>query len=213
MIRHVLLALCLLGAASAEAQDAGVEAYRHAQQAGSVGVVAGRVFSEPTTPTGKPTPITGVTVTLLPRSADLLAKLERLKQRARESSTSFAAAGPGIFKAREAYEHQLVTAGAPDLASMMLATAEGTFRFEEVPAGAWMVLAWQATPVDLSTQKLKSKERNLYLPQTRLQGFHSITIWLRELNVAGGATVTEEFTDRNSWFRGVVEDRVLDASR
>jgi hypothetical protein len=212
-MRRVLLALCLLGAASAEAQDAGVDTYQQARRAGSVGVVAGSLYSESTTPTGKPRPIIGVTVTLLPRSADLLAKLERFKQRARESSTSFVAAAPGMFKAREDYEHQLLTAGAPDLASMMLVTAEGTFRFEEVPAGAWVVLAWQTTPVDLSTQKMKSKERNLYLPQPRLQGFRSVTIWLRELNVSGGATVTEEFTDRNSWFRGVVEDRELDTSR
>jgi hypothetical protein len=212
-MRRVLLALCLLGAASAQAQDAGVDAYWQARKAGSVGIVEGRLFSQPTTPTGKPRPLAGVTVTLLPRAADLLAKLERLKQRARESSSSFAAAAPGMFRAREAYEHQLLTAGAPDLASMVQATPEGTFRFEEVPAGAWVVLAWQATPVDLSSQKMKAKERNLYLPQTRLQGFHSVTIWLRELNVTGGAAVTEEFTDRNSWFRGVVEDRVLDTGR
>ena len=37
-----------------------------------------------------------------------------------------------------------------------------------------------------------------------------MTIWLRELTVAGGATVTVDLTDRNGWFRGVIEERVQD---
>ena len=63
----------------------------------------------------------------------------------------------------------------------------------------------------MSTLKDKSKERSLYQPQPRLHGFQSVTLWLREVSVIGGATATVELTDRNGWFRGVVEE--LDAGR
>jgi hypothetical protein len=34
---------------------------------------------------------------------------------------------------------------------------------------------------------------------------------LRELTVTGGGSETVELADRNVWFTGVVEDRMLDA--
>jgi hypothetical protein len=40
-----------------------------------------------------------------------------------------------------------------------------------------------------------------------------VTVWLQTLTVAGGATATVELTDRNGWFRGVIEERVLDTGR
>jgi hypothetical protein len=211
-MRWVPLAL-LLVTASAQAQDAGVEPYWQARRAGAVGIVAGRVFAEPRTPTASPKAIPGTTVTLLPRSAALLTQLERLKQRARDSSTAFAAAAPAMRKAMEVYERELLQAGAPDLTPLVLVDSEGVFRIEDVPAGSWLLLAWHSTPVDLSTSKTKAKERGLYQPQPRVQGFRSVTVWLRELSVAGGATVTEKLTDRSVWFQGVAEDKVLDTGR
>jgi hypothetical protein len=38
-----------------------------------------------------------------------------------------------------------------------------------------------------------------------------VTVWLREVGVAGGTTVSIELNDRNQWFRGVIEERLLDA--
>jgi hypothetical protein len=211
-MRWVPLAL-LLVTASAQAQDVGVEAYWQARRAGAVGVVAGRVFAESRTPTASPRAIPGTTVTLLPRSAALLTQLERLKQRARESSTAFAAAAPAMRKAMEAYERELLQAGAPDLTPMVLVDSEGAFKIEDVPAGSWLLLAWHSTPVNLSTAKTKAKERGLYQPQARVQGFQSVTVWLREVSMVGGATVTEKLTDRNGWFQGVAEEKLLDTGR
>jgi hypothetical protein len=208
-MRWMPLAL-LLVTASAQAQDVSVEAYWQARRAGALGVVGGRVFAESRTPTASPRPIPGTTVTLLPRSAALLTQLERLKQQARESSTAFAAAAPAMRKAMEVYERDLLRAGAPDLTPMVLVDSEGVFRIEDVPAGSWLLLAWHSTPVDLSTPKTKAKERGLYQPHARLQGFQSVTVWLREVAVVGGATVTEKLTDRSVWFQGVAEERVLD---
>jgi hypothetical protein len=211
-MRAAILALLLL-ASSAEALDVSVEPYRQARETRALGVVTGRVYAEQRTLKVPARPMSGATITLLPRSEALLTRLERLKAQSRESSTAYTAAAPAMRKAKEVYERELLQAGAPDLTPMVLVDREGAFRIDDVPAGAWVLLAWHSTPVDVSTQKDKSKERNLYQPQPVLHGFQSVTVWLREVNVTGGATATVELTDRNGWFRGVVEERVLDAGR
>jgi hypothetical protein len=38
-------------------------------------------------------------------------------------------------------------------------------------------------------------------------------VWLQEVTVAGSATATLDLTDRNGWFNGVIEERVLDVGR
>jgi hypothetical protein len=211
-MRLVALALLLL-AVSAEALDVSVEPYREARRAGALGTVTGRVAAEPRTPRAPPLPFVGTAVTLLPRSEALLGTLERLKEGSRQSSTALTRAAPAMRKAREGYERELLEAGAPDLTPMVQVDPDGRFRFDDVPAGAWMLLAWHNSPVDVSTPKLQPKQRDLYRPQPRLQGFQSATVWLRELSVASGATATVELTDRNAWFRGVIEERVLDVGR
>jgi hypothetical protein len=209
-MRSAVLALLLLGS-SAEALDVSVEPYRQARQTRALGVVAGRVYAEQRTLRVPALPMTGTTVTLLPRSEALLARLERLKAQARESSTAFTAAAPAMRKAKEVYERELLHAGAPDLTPMVLVEPDGGFRIDDVPAGAWVLLAWYSTPVNVSTPKDKIRERNVYQPQPGLRGFQSVTVWLREVSVTGGATATVELTDRNGWFRGVAEERALDA--
>jgi hypothetical protein len=212
-MRPAALLVVVLLAASAEALDVGVEAYREARRAGALGVVAGRVAAEPRTPRAPASPLTGTAVMLLPRSETLLTRLEQLKARSRESSSSFAAAAPAMRKTREAYERALWEAGAPDLTSTVVVDADGGFRIDDVPAGAWLVLAWHSVPVDVSGQRIKPRERDMFRAQPRMQGFQSVTMWLQAITVAGGQIATVELTDRNGWFRGVVEERGPDAGR
>jgi hypothetical protein len=207
---RVVVLLGLLLASRAEALDVDLGPYRDARRAGALGVVAGRVQAESRTPAGPPRPIAGATAVLLPRSSALWGRFERLKEQSRESSTAFAAAAPEMRKAKEAFERELVHAGAPDLALMVVVGPDGSFRFDDVPAGAWILLVWHSTPVDVSTPRTKAKDRGLYQPRSRLQGFQSITVWLRDVTVAGRETATLELTDRTGWFRGVIEERVLD---
>jgi hypothetical protein len=210
---RVVVLLGLLLASRAEALDVDLGPYRDARRAGALGVVAGRVQAESRTPTGPPRPLAGATAVLLPRSSALWGRLEQLKAQSRESSTAFAAAAPEMRKAREAYERDLVQAGAPDLTLMVVVAPDGSFRIDDVPAGAWMLLVWHSTSVDVSTPRTKVKDRSLYQPRTRLQGYQSVTVWLRDVTVAGRETATLELTDRSGWFRGVVEERVQDTGR
>jgi hypothetical protein len=210
-----LLAALLLAASAAEALDVDLEVYRAARRSGALGAVAGGVLAEPRTPRGAAPPLTGTTVALLPRSEAVLLRLEQLKARSRDSSTAFTAAVPGMHTTREMYERALWEAGAPDLTTMVLVDAAGGFRIDEVPAGAWLVIAWHSVAMDVAGEKVKSKsrQRETFRPQPRLRGFQSVTIWLRPVIVTGGTTTSVELTDRNGWFRGVIEERLLDPVR
>ena len=42
-------------------------------------------------------------------------------------------------------------------------------------------------------------------------GYYAVSIWLRELTLSGGGLEAVDLSDRNVWFTGIVEDRVLDA--
>ena len=211
MIGGALLVLLLAG--GSEALDVAVAPYRLAAQSGRVGVVAGRVYAESRKPTGPVQPMTGVTVALVPRSAALLASLERFKEDARASSKAFSAAAPAMRKAHEAYERELVQAGVPDLAPRLAVGADGTFRVADLPAGDWLLLAWRSDPVDVSAAKARGKEQNAFQLPERTTGYQAITIWLREVTVTGGETASLELTDRNEWFRGVIEEKALGAGR
>ena len=215
-MRWLLLALLLALASTVEALDVSVTPYRESRRAGALGIVAGRVAAEPRTAQAAARPCTGTTVMLMPRSEALLARLERIRQGARESAAAFTAAAPAMRKARETYERELWEAGAPDLTPTVTVDADGSFKIEDVPAGAWMLLAWHGTPVNVgspTTSKPKTQKKDLYLPQSRLQGYQEVTVWLREVTVTGGETASLELTDRNGWFRGVAEERMPGAGR
>jgi hypothetical protein len=208
MIGALVALLLVVGAA--EALDVPVESYRTASLTGVVGTVAGRIYEESRTPNGPVQPLGGTTVTLLPRSQALILELERLKEQSRRSSKDFIAAAPAMRKAQEAYERALLQAGAPDLSPRISVDADGAFRLTDVPAGAWLVVAWHSMPVDAATPKRSLRERQLYQLDKRVIGFQSVTVWLREVAVTRGETASLELTDRNEWFRGVIEEKVLD---
>ena len=207
------LLVIVLAAASAEALDIGLEPYRQAARASEVGVVTGRVYEESRKPGGPVKPLTGAAVALLPRSEALLASLQRFKEDARGSSKAFTAAAPAMRRAQETLERELVQAGVPDLAPRAGVGTDGTFRITDVPAGAWLVLVWQSTTQEVSAPKTSGREGNLYQLPGRVTGFQAVTVWLREITVTSGRTVSLELNDRNEWFRGVIEDKRRDTGR
>jgi hypothetical protein len=213
-----LLAGAALGLASvAPAQgvvDAPIERYRDAAALRELGGIQGRAFQERRRPSAPDLPLTGVSVSLLPRSETLLLRLNAIKRGARDSLDTYREAAPAVRRAREAYEKALLEAGAGDLPLGATVDSEGRFTLDGVPAGPWVLLAVRSTYVSKTPEERPIapgtpwRQPALPLPflvPDKLAGYHVVTYWLRELAVAGGAVEPIELTDRNVWFTGVAE--------
>src|SRR2546422_3635135 len=86
-----------------------------------------------------------------------------------------------------------------------------SFTLSDLPAGRWMVWATHSEFLDARSPRYQARDRERYRLPPRLVGYYAERAWLRELDTTPGASTTLELNDRNVWFAGVVEDRVLDA--
>lgn len=204
-------ALVLAGAPLAWGLDTAPEPYREAALAGNVGVVAGRAYEERRRPADAERALVGTVVTLVPRSPKLLEDLDAIRRGARASAGAFRASADALRRAREAYERALLEAGFPDLVVTLAVGPSGEFALEGVPAGDWILIASRSVFVSKPSPKEKAKLLGSYARGPRMIGYDAVTVWVRELRVAAGRGEPIELTDRNAWFTGVVEERVLDA--
>jgi hypothetical protein len=218
LIRWALaLGLLALSAPAAQALDVLAAQYRAAAAAGAVGSVTGRVYEERRRPEGSDQPLAGAAVTLLPRSAQFLEKLEAVKRTSRNSMNDYRAASTAIQTLKAAYEKELWESGAVDLVMGTVVASDGRFSVENLPAGDWVLVVTSSVATDKkvveSKSKVARKERGVYVPGTHLTGYQRLTVWLREITVAGGRAENVELIGRGAWFSGVVEERAPDASR
>jgi hypothetical protein len=216
LIRWALaLGLLALSAPAAQALDVLPAQYRAAAAAGAVGSVTGRVYEERRRPEGSDQPLAGAAVTLLPRSAQFLEKLEAVKRTSRNSMNDYRAAAPAIQTLKAAYEKELWESGAVDLVMGTVVASDGRFSVENLPAGDWVLVVTSSVATDKKVleSKVARKERGVYVPGTHLTGYQRLTVWLREITVAGGRAENVELIGRGAWFSGVVEERAPDASR
>jgi hypothetical protein len=195
--------------------DAPIERYRDAAAARELGGIQGRAYQERRRASGPDVPLTGVAVSLLPRSEAWLLRLNAIKRGARDSMDTYREAAPAVRRAREAYEKALLEAGAGDLPTGATVDGEGRFTLEGVPAGPWVLLGVRSTYVSKTPQErpiapgTPGRQPALPLPflvPDRLAGYYVVTYWLRELTVAGGGVEPVDLTDRNVWFTGVAEN-------
>ena len=200
----------LVSVSAAAALDVTVAPYVEAQRAGAVGAVTGRASEERRRPQEPDRPLTGTSILLVPRSAELLETLGGIRARSRASAAAFTEAAPAILRAKNAFEQQLWEAGAADLARATVGDADGRFQLADVPAGAWVLVATRAVRHQVPRQKVGRREHGAFVLGARVTSFQAVTVWLRELNVTRAETVAVELTDRNAWFNGVVEEKVLD---
>ena len=208
------LALVLAtAAAAAEPLDVLPEPYRRAALAGDVGRVVGSAREEPRRPTDPEPPLVGTAVTLLPRSPRFLDRLESIRRDARARADALRVSAVALRGAREAYEQALWEAGYPELAGATSVDATGAFRFDEVPAGQWVLVAARAVFVDKPSPREARRQLRAFSRDTRMIGYYAVSVWLRELTVERGRTETVELTDRTVWFTGIEEVRVPDAGR
>jgi len=218
-----VVALLVLVAGQAVAIEPSVSALDELRQRilrGVTGTVDGRVYIERARPNAPDDPLVGVGVLFVPRSDDLLERLESAKRQARESMRGFRDAAPTVRATLEDHELQLWQAGYPDTAVRASTDATGAFR-ADLPAGAWLLVAERSVFVPLHSTKpdpprtafsldpLARYSTNAYqhfLPNARLAGYDAVTVWLRELSVEAGQRVALELHDRGVWLSGVIEE-------
>ena len=208
-----LLAVAITTATPAQAAGIDAEPYRAAAASGAIGGVAGRIYEERKRPQGPDHPLAGAAVIVLPKSADVLRKLEEIKRMARNSTDDYRAAGPSILAVRRAYEKELWDSGAVDLVKATTVDPEGRFVVADLPAGDWIVIATHSVKIDKHAATGPTKQRGVYSQKTHLTGFQQVTVWLREVTVSTGRSENLDLTDRGVWFSGVVEERAPDAGR
>jgi hypothetical protein len=120
-----LLAVAIASATPAQAAGIDTESYRAAAASGAIGGMAGRIYEERKRPQGPDHPLAGAVVIVLPKSPDVLRKLEEIKRMARSSADDYRAAGPSILAVRRAYEKELWDSGAVDLIKARQSTQKG----------------------------------------------------------------------------------------
>jgi len=211
MIR--LFAFMVLIALPVRAAAIDTGSYRAAASSGAFGAVAGRIYEERKRPETPDRPLAGAAVTVLPKSVEILRKLEEIKRVARNSEDEYRAAGPAILAVRRAYEKELWDSGAVDLVKATTVDAEGRFVVSDLPAGDWLVIATHNVKIDKHVSGAPPKQRGVYTPRTVLTGYQQMTVWLREVTVANGRSENLELSDRGAWFSGVVEERAPGAGR
>src|SRR5262245_37381163 len=97
--------------------------------------VTGRIYEEGRTSRDGDRPLAGATIVLVPRSEGLLARLNDLRARARDSAREFRAVSGEIKRAAEEYEGQLKAEGKADQIFRGTTSTDGTFSLEGVPRG------------------------------------------------------------------------------
>jgi hypothetical protein len=216
-------ALFVLVAGSAVALEPSPAALEELRQRGLRklgGAVAGRIYVERTRPDAPDTALAGVGILIVPRSRDLLDRLESAKRNARESIQGFRDAAPSVLAALEEHEQRLWEAGYPDAAVRTSTDAAGAFHVE-LPAGAWLLVAERRVFVATTAPRASATataqaldplaryttpQYQHFLPTARLLGFDAVTVWLREIEVETGGSIALELHDRGVWLSGVREE-------
>jgi hypothetical protein len=145
-----------LAAASGQAVEIDPAPYRAAAASGAVGAVTGHIYEERKKPQAADQPLAGTAVIAVPKSADVLRKLEEIKQTSRNSMESYRTAGPSIVAIRRAYEKALWESGAVDLVKTATVDADGHFALSDLPAGDWLLIATHTVKIDKHIEPSKN---------------------------------------------------------
>ena len=207
----VAVILLLTAAPVGAALDVDLKAYEQARRQGDTSTISGRVYNERRKPNADDVPVVHAVVVVLPRSETLLRRLDDLRAHARDSLSAYRETATQMRRAREDYEQEVWKAGSADLVRSTAVDGQGRFRISDLPAGRWMVWATHSEFVDARAPKVPLRDRERFRLPPRLVGYYSERAWLREVETTPGQAATVDLNDRNVWFSGVVEDRVLDA--
>ncbi len=203
----MLLLLGVTSVASAGDVAALVAPLLAARERGALGSVDGRAYAEGRRGGAEATPYASVSVLLLPSSPDFEAELEAIKAHSRDSPDAYIEAEPKVSAARLAFERALIDTGAGQLIFGESSDGAGAFRFQRVPEGAWMLLAWRETPHAKRPLAPLRSEAEHYKTRPQVFGQTTVVYWWRPVTVKAGEEAAVRLHDRNEWLTGVREDR------
>jgi hypothetical protein len=190
-----------------------VAPYLRARDERAVGEVLGRTLGDPARPTAPPVPYEGVSVMLLPQSPDFESEVAAIKAHLRDSLKTYMGAPAEVTEARTAYERALLGVGGGELIRGEVSDAQGQIRLAEVPAGAWLLLAWREVPHPAKPPKLRPGDASAFREIPVSAGYSTVTYWFRPLEVRAGETTSVDLNDRNVWLTGIREEiRVIEGT-
>lgn len=202
-----LLLVVVPGRAADADLEALVAAYLKTGREQAPGAVAARAYVEPTRPTAGPTPQPDVSVVLLPYSPRLEADLDAVKAGLRDSVDAYTRAVGRVESARVAYERALVGAGGGALVRSQVTDAQGAARLGDVPAGDWLLLAWQEGGHAAKHFRLRDQDAKRYPHVPTNVTYSIVTYWRSRLTVGPSRTVEITLTDRNPWMTAGRQER------
>jgi hypothetical protein len=173
----------------------------------ALAVLDGRVAEQSRTVDGPDVPLAGSVVRLMPDSPAVVAEGERIKAGARESQRAYRQADAQLKRLHDYYEQALWEAGAADLVRTTVIGPDGSFSFSDVPAGGWIVLARHEVPSQ-GARRPKVRDREAFAMRRTVTGYGTSRIWMMRVTLGPGAPARVEFTDRNVWLSGIVEEEI-----
>lgn len=185
--------------------------YLEALEGGQTGEVAGRVYEEPQRPGAPAVAIGSVPLLLLPAVAGIESDLETVRASFRVSGPAYAQAADRLLEIRAVREQRVKAAGAEQLVRSGFTAPDGSFRFTDVPAGAWTLVAWQSSGPPPGERRSPSARRRQATapfsdnPDRRMTGV--VTYWWSRIEVIPGGSAAVDLTDRNWKVTVVREER------
>jgi hypothetical protein len=203
-----LAVLVATGGASPGAEDRReqVSPYLRALEARAVGEIDGRAFGEPRRPSAPASPYEGVSLLAFPYAADVDAHLDAIKRQQRDSIANYTEAHADVTAVREAYERELLTAGAGELIRGAVSDATGRVRLEGVPAGEWLLLGWREESHAVKAARTPTRDAGHFATAPTVTGYGAVSYWRMRVSLRAGETTEVSLSDRSVWLNAVREE-------
>ena len=139
-----------------------------------------------------PAPPTRAYPARIPYAADVDAHLDAIKRQQRDSIASYTEAHADVTAVREAYERELLAAGAGELIRGAVSDATGRLRLEGVPAGEWLLLGWREESHAVKAARTPAKDSGRFATAPTMTGFGAVSYWRMALAAAERGNDGEE---------------------
>jgi hypothetical protein len=183
-----------------------VSPYLRALEARAVGEIDGRASGEPRRPSAPATPYEGVSLLAFPYAADVDAHLDAIKRQQRDSIANYTETHADVTAVREAYERELLAAGAGELIRGAVSDETGRLRLEGVPAGEWLLLGWREESHAVKTARTPAKDAGHFATTPTMTGYGAVSYWRMRVSLRAGETTEVSLSDRSVWLTAVREE-------